>query len=281
MKRLLIAVLPVALLALAATGSAAPTGTADLRITNADNPDPVGVGSTLTYTIGIEDLGPEAATNVTVTDTLPKTVDFVSASSSVGQCSAKGQKVTCTFGSLPAPTVNYGPAPKITISVIPRHVGVITDTATVKAHQRDKVPANNTAKATTTVTGPARTATCRGVPATITGTMGPNVLVGTGGRDVIVAMGGADRINSGGGRDLICAGAGNDRVAGGPAADRIFGGSGRDLLLGQGGPDLLKGGPGNDVIKGGRGADRIRGGTGFDRCRGGAGRDSIRGCERQ
>jgi uncharacterized repeat protein (TIGR01451 family) len=279
MRRLL-AVLPLALLAFVAPGAAAPTGTANLGIGKIDSPDPVRVGSTLTYTIKVENLGPDPATGVTVTDTLPKGVDFVSASPTLGQCARKAQKVTCALGSLPAPTVSYGPAPAITILVVPRQAGTITNTAFVRGDQKDKVSANDSARATTTVIAAARAATCRGVPATITGTAGPDLLAGTAGRDVIVAKGGADEIGSGAGRDLICAGPGNDQVSGGPAADRVFGVAGHDLLLGRGGPDLLKGGAGNNVIKGGRGADRIRGGRGFDRCRGGAGRDSIRGCER-
>jgi len=276
----LLTLVSVVVLGFAVAGAAAPTGSANLKITKTDSPDPVNVGATLTYTIKVEDLGPEAATGVTVTDTLPKGVDFVSATSTLGSCAQQARKVTCTLGSMPAPTINYGAAPAITIAVTPRQAGTITNTASVKGDQKDKVPANNSASATTRVIGAARVATCRGVPATITGTPGNDVLIGTGGRDVIVAKGGADRINSGAGRDLICAGAGRDFVSSGSAADRVFGGPGGDRLLGRGGPDVLKGQAGNDVIKGGRGDDRIHGGRGFDRCRGGPGRNSIRGCER-
>jgi uncharacterized repeat protein (TIGR01451 family) len=277
---LLLGALTIAVLGLATAGSAAPSGTADLKVTKADSPDPVGVGGTLTYTIKVENLGPEAATGVTVTDTLPKGVDFVSASSSLGKCTQQARKVTCVLGSLPAPSVNYGALPTITIAVIPRQAGTITNTASVKGDQKDKAPGNNSATATTRVVGVGHVATCRGVAATITGTPGNDVIGGTGGRDVIVARGGADQIASGAGRDLICAGSGNDRVSSGSAADRVFAGSGRDRLLGRGGPDVLKGAGGADVLKGGRGSDRIRGGRGVDTCRGGPGADSIRGCER-
>jgi uncharacterized repeat protein (TIGR01451 family) len=258
-------------LGFAVTGAAAPAGSADLKITKTDSPDPVNVSATLTYTIQVENLGPDPATSVTVTDTLPKGVDFVSATSTLGKCAQQARRVTCTLGSMPAPTINYGSAPTITIAVVPRQAGTITNTASVKGDQKDKVAANNSASATTRVIGAARVATCRGIRATITGTPGNDVLIGTGGRDVIVAKGGADRINSGAGRDLICGGAGRDFVSSGSAADRVFGGAGGDRLLGRGGPDVLEGQAGNDVIKGGRG---------FDRCRGGAGRDSIRSCER-
>jgi uncharacterized repeat protein (TIGR01451 family) len=265
-------------LALAGPGSAAPAGSADLSIAKSDGPDPVNVGSTLTYTIQVQNLGPVAATGVTVTDALPKGVDFVSATTTVGTCARKGTKVTCDLGGLNAPTIDYGAPPAVTIAVIPRKVGTISNSASVKGGQKDPVAANNKATATTSVIGPP--ATCRGVAATITGTAGPDTLVGTGGPDVIVALGGNDTIASLSGRDLVCAGSGNDYVGAGSAADRVFGGSGQDRLIGRGGPDALNGNAGNDLLKGGRGADRLRGGRGFDRCRGGAGADSIRGCER-
>lgn len=265
-------------LVFANAGSAAQPGSANLKITKADSPDPVHVGSNLTYTIGVENLGPSPASGVTVTDNLPKGVDLVSASGPSGSCGVQGGKVTCTIGSLNPIGVNYGGAPaSVTIVVVPRRTGTISNTATVKGDQKDPVAANDKATATTRVIG---APTCRGVTATVVGTAGNDELIGTPGPDVIVALGGNDRIVARAGRDLVCAGSGRDTVIAGTAADRVFGGAGRDRLLGGGGPDLLKGSAGNDVLKGGRGADRLRGGRGFDLCRGGAGRDSIRGCER-
>lgn len=275
----LLAAVPLAGLALAGAGSAAPAGSADLRITKLDSPDPVGVGSVLTYRIQVENLGPNAATGVTVTDQLPKGVDFVSATASQGQCTSKGRKVTCELGGIGVGTgVAYGSLPTVTLSIIPRQVGTVVNTASVKGDQKDPVASNDKATATTRVIGP--TATCRGVPVTIAGTRGNDTIVGTGGGDVIAGFGGDDTIVSLAGRDLVCAGSGNDYAGAGSAADRVFGDSGRDRLVGRGGPDVLKGNAGNDVLKGNRGSDRLRGGSGFDRCRGGAGLDSIRGCER-
>ena len=274
----LLAIVPVAVLAFTAVGTAAPPSSTDLAITNTDSPDPVNVGSILTYTIRVQNLGPTAATGVTVTDQLPKGVDFVSATATSGQCAQVGKKVTCDLGGLSAPTINYGSPPTVTLSVIPRQVGAISNTASVKGDQKDPVASNNKATATTRAIN--FTATCRGVPAKIVGTAGDDTITGTGGRDVIATLGGNDTIASLGGRDLVCAGAGNDYIGAGSAADRVFGGAGKDRLLGRGGPDVLKGNAGNDVLKGNRGADRLRGGSGFDRCRGGAGVDSIRGCER-
>lgn len=259
-------------------GSAAQPGTANLKITKSDNPDPVRIGQNLTYTIGVENLGPAPATGVTVTDNLPKHVDLVSASGPSGSCAVQAGKVTCAVGSLNPVGVNYGGAPEtVTVVVVPRSTGTISNTATVKGDQKDPVNANNKATATTRVLA---APSCRGVTATVVGTNGDDELLGTPGPDVIVAFGGNDRIVSEAGRDLICAGSGHDYVGAGTAADKVFGGAGRDRLLGRGGPDLLKGSAGNDVLNGGRGSDRLRGGRGFDVCRGGPGRDSIRGCER-
>jgi uncharacterized repeat protein (TIGR01451 family) len=274
----LLAVASIAALAFAGVGAAAPpAGSADLGVTETDGPDPVYVGSTLTYTIQVQNLGPDRAGGVTVTDSLPKGVDFVSASASAGRCGHKGKTVSCALGPLGAPSVDYGGPPTVTVSVIPREVGAISNTAAVKGSPKDPVAANNKATAVTTVIGPP--ATCRGVPVTIAGTGGDDTIFGTGGRDVIATLGGNDTIVSLAGRDLVCAGSGDDHVGAGSAADRIFGGAGKDRLLGRGGPDVLRGNAGDDVIRGNRGADRLRGGAGLDRCRGGSGTDSIRGCE--
>lgn len=273
----LLAALGLAMALFTAGGMAAKSGSANLAITKSDAPDPVNVGSVLTYTIGVQNLGPDNATGVRVTDDLPKEVDLVSATASVGRCASKGKKVTCELGQIGS-GINYGGPASVAISVIPRKTGTIKNTASVKGDQKDPVASNDKATATTSVIGPA--ATCRGVAVSIAGTAGNDVITGTGGRDVIATFRGNDTIASRGGRDLICAGRGADRVVAGGALDRVFGGAGADRLFGRGGPDVLRGGAGRDVLKGNRGSDRLRGGRGIDRCRGGAGADSIRGCER-
>jgi uncharacterized repeat protein (TIGR01451 family) len=278
MQRLLV-VFAIVVLGFAAVGSAAPTGSTDLKITKTATAPSVAVGSTLGYTIVVEDLGPDAATGVIATDSLPKGVDFGSVSSTVGQCALQGRKVSCSIGNLAAEASGTKSA-TITLNVVPRKSGPITNTATVKGDQKDPVGSNDQASVTTQVIGAAPAPTCRGVSATIVGTAGPDSLTGTGGRDVILALAGDDAIVSLAGRDLVCAGSGNDRVVAGSAGDRVFGGADRDRLLGRGAADALRGGSGNDVLKGNAGPDDLRGGRGVDTCRGGAGADTIRGCER-
>jgi uncharacterized repeat protein (TIGR01451 family) len=271
-------------------GAPAPSGSADVSLTKSDSPDPVSTGGTLAYSIRVSNAGPDVATNVIVTDNLPKGVSFVSAESTHGSCSASGKnngrKVTCTLGTLginvgPAydPSVVYNPSlVSVTIHVLaPQKEGTISNTATVASDLKDPKSKNNSATATTRVIE-AKGPTCGGHRATIVGTSGADVLAGTAGNDVILARAANDRILSFGGRDLICAGAGNDVVKSGARSDKVLAGPGADRLFGGVGGDVLRGGRGPDRIRGGRGADLLAGGPGRDRCFGGPGRDRSRSC---
>ena len=119
---------------------------ADLSIFKTDSPDPVNPGSNLTYTLSVANNGPGDATGVTVTDTLPAGVTFVSATPSQGTCNQVGGIVTCDLG-----TLNSGAAATITIVVIPNTPGTLTNTATAVANESDPDTENNTATAETTV----------------------------------------------------------------------------------------------------------------------------------
>jgi len=285
MKRLwmLVIAIPAAVLALATAVVAAPSGSSDLKITKTASAGTVNVGSNLSYAIGVQNLGPDLASGVTVIDQLPNQVDPVSATSTLGKCTIQNRKISCAIGNL-----EFGPsattsAATITVTVVVRKNGRITNTASVGGDQPDPSRSNNQASVTVRALAapkPAPHATCRGFGANVVGTPHGDLLTGTAGRDVIAALGGNDRIVGLSGRDLICAGRGNDVANGGPGADRVFAGGGRDRALGRGGPDLLKGQGGADALSGNGGSDRLRGGRGVDRCRGGGGVDSVRGCER-
>jgi uncharacterized repeat protein (TIGR01451 family) len=271
----------------AANGAPAPSGSADLSVTKSDSPDPVSIGAPLTYSIQVANVGPDAATNVVVTDNLPKGEGFVSADSSQGSCSASGNKIICTLG-----TIGFGPGPSYTPTVVtiavhvvaPKKAGTITNTASVTSDLKDPNSGNNSSSATTRVIkAPAppkkvKAATCGGQVATQVGTPGADVLTGTPGRDVILARAGNDRIFTFGGRDLVCAGKGNDVVKSGARSDKVLAGPGADRLFGAGGGDELRGGRGADLIRGGRGADLLVGGPGTDSCFGGPGGDIFRSC---
>ena len=132
-------------------------GLANLSITKTDAPDPVQVGQNVTYTIGVHNAGPDAASAVKVVDTLPAGTTFVSASGTNWNCNHSSGAVTCnrTGGNLPAGVGAAGDAPNITIVVAaPATAGTISNSATVSS-PNDDTPANNTATATTTVTSEA------------------------------------------------------------------------------------------------------------------------------
>jgi uncharacterized repeat protein (TIGR01451 family) len=261
------------------SGAAPPTEAADLSITKTDRPDPVQPGGTVTYTISVTNAGPDAATNVTVTDRLPNGVTFLSASTTSGNCSQTKLTVTCDLGAISS--TNGQKAERVTIHVkAPSSAGEITDIATVSSTTKDTNHSNNSASQTTTVSGtkPPATPSCHGHLATIAGTPGDDSLTGTNENDVIVAGAGDDHVVALAGRDRVCAGPGADVVNVGADGDHVWGGRGRDRIRGRGGDDNLHGSRGADYLRGGNGNDLLAGGRGADRCVGGAGRDTTRSC---
>ncbi len=275
-------------------GAIAAPGTTDLRLIKSDSPDPVVEKTDLAYTIQISNLGGPVpgtadATNVTVTDTLPNGITFVSATSASGTCNRAGQTVTCDLG-----TILEGASATATISVKAGDDGTISNTASVLATEMDPDTANNQDTETTTVSkAPATPKTTKpkktkkkgkkvqpscGTP-TITGTPGRDVLVGTGGGDVIRGFAGNDVLLGGGGSDILCADFGDDVASGGPGGDILIGSAGGDRLVGGGGPDVLLGKSGRDRLRGQGGRDFMNGGSSTrDKCSGGAGRDVRKAC---
>ena len=126
----------------------AVTAIADLSVSKSDSADPVSAAGSFSYTVSVSNGGPSTATNVSVTDTLPPGVGFVSASGTGWACSEAGGVVTCTRSSLAV-----GAAPDITISVTaPSSGGVITNNVSVSAMETDPVAGNDSASEMTTVT---------------------------------------------------------------------------------------------------------------------------------
>jgi|GEM_PF-759971 len=111
-------------------------GIADLSVTKSDNPDPVMAGSDLTYTITVTNNGPNTATTVTLTDTLPTGVTFISASP--GCIFSAPNTVICALGTLDA-----NDSVVVTITVRPTTPGIITNTAEITATEDDPNPNNN------------------------------------------------------------------------------------------------------------------------------------------
>ena len=116
---------------------------ADLSITKVDSADPVAVGSTFTYMVNVTNNGPDRATGLVVTDTLPAGVTYVSAS---GGCTRSGATVTCTRNNL-----NSGSTASFVITVTASTAGNWTNVASVSATETDDTPANNEASQTTSI----------------------------------------------------------------------------------------------------------------------------------
>jgi uncharacterized repeat protein (TIGR01451 family) len=270
-----LAVLAVVLIGL--PGASAAPGPTDLSLTKNDSADPVVKGSNFSYTIQVRN--PDAtndATDVSVVDTLPAQVDFVSATASSGTCQEHAKTVTCNLG-----TVLAGTTATVTITVKADRQGTASNVATVTTSVVDANTANNQDIETTAIVNKGKAkkkakASC--AAPTISGTAGNDILIGTNRADVIRAFSGDDQVFAGDGKDLICADLGADLVSGGPKGDTVIGGGGPDRLIGKTGADLLKGKKGRDRLRGNFGNDFLNGGRGIDSCKGGPGQDTLRRC---
>jgi len=123
---------------------------ADLAVTIADAPDPVFVGSLLTYTIGVTNLGPSPATGVTVTNLLPSGLIYISSSSSQGSIDAVGNLVSGSLGDLAG-----GASAVLTIVAAPSAGGNYLNTISVVGNELDPNLTNNTAQTSTLANVPA------------------------------------------------------------------------------------------------------------------------------
>lgn len=111
---------------------------ADLSIVKSDSPDPVIVNQLLTYTLSVTNTGPDTATNVVVTDTLPAGAVFGSATSDQGSCGEAGGVVTCNLAN-----IANGGSVIITIVVTPTVVGNAVNNASVIGDVNDPDPGDN------------------------------------------------------------------------------------------------------------------------------------------
>ena len=152
-----------------------PTLEADLSIAKSDSPDPVTVGSPLTWTLAVANHGPDAAAGVTVTDVLPSGVTFVSSSTTVGSCSGTAT-VTCDLGSL-----GNGTGATVKIVVTPGSAGTLSNTAKVSATTDDPVAGNNSSSVSTTVNNGTLVVTTSALPDATLGSSYSATLAAAGG----------------------------------------------------------------------------------------------------
>ncbi len=122
----------------------------DLGITKSHTPEPLQVGQQATYTLAVSNAGTtDDPGPITVSDTLPAGLTFVSGSGDGWNCSASGQDVTCTRNAGLPTTGNSSMA--VVVAVGPAAYPAVTNVATVTSPAEDTNPENNTASDPATV----------------------------------------------------------------------------------------------------------------------------------
>jgi large repetitive protein len=120
--------------------------TSDVSVNVSDRPDPVFIGSNLTYTITVANNGPFNAPNVRLTNSLPASVTLKSAVTTRGILSTNSNPITGALGS-----ITNGTPVIITLTVVPNTLGTIIDTVAIASDNPDPASGNDTFTAVTTV----------------------------------------------------------------------------------------------------------------------------------
>ena len=133
------------LVPVALAGPAVAAATSDLAVTKVDSPDPVAAGTNLTYTLLLQNNGPDPAANVLLTDALPAGTTFVSFTAPAGwtpttpAVGATGT-VSAAIATMPVGTAVF----TLVVRVAPYLVG----------SPSGSIPLSNPATATTTSPDP-------------------------------------------------------------------------------------------------------------------------------
>lgn len=205
------------LAALPPAPAAAQVVGADLRVNARVTPSPVAVGDDVTVIATVENLGPEQATDVTLSIGLPEGLVAQSIDGEGRPC-AIDPEVSCRIGPLPP-----GASAQVRLTAGVTRKGTLIAGAAAAARQDDPIPANNEATAETSAQGQ----DCD--------------RVGTADADEIRAP------RDGG---VVCGLGGTDMLLGGPRGDGLLGGTGDDTLVGEAGRNDLDGGDGVDACAG-------------------------------
>ncbi|MEA2163069.1 MAG: hypothetical protein QOK37_1196 [Thermoanaerobaculia bacterium] len=132
-----------------ATTTVTPPPSADLGITKSTATTSAAPGATVSYTIIVTNHGPDAATSVTMTDTLPATLKFASISTPAGfSCSTPAVGATGTITCTAASLANSATATfTLGVTSLSNAVGTIVNTASVSGTPGDSSSGNNSAGA--------------------------------------------------------------------------------------------------------------------------------------
>lgn len=134
---------------LAITRSSSIPSASDLSLGMTATPQPGIAAAQLTYTLWLTNNGPATATSVSVADTLPAGVSFVSATTATGGATNVAGVVTWTVGSMA-----NGATASLALTVIPSTEGTITNTAVASSAVSDLFTQNNAATLVSAVNVP-------------------------------------------------------------------------------------------------------------------------------
>jgi uncharacterized repeat protein (TIGR01451 family) len=122
---------------------------ANLEILKTGSEESIGVGEELIYTLTVNNLGPDTASEVGVTDVLPEGASFVSAASSQGSCEESLGVVNCALGDLvsgASATVEITVLVEEFPSELPVGCDGLLNIASVSSETNDSETENNTAE---------------------------------------------------------------------------------------------------------------------------------------
>ena len=136
------------------TAVSTAAGRADLAVSISDSPDPVASGRRVNYTITVNNLGPNAANDVSIITSLPRNTTLASVSSNGSKCAeppAGGVgSINCNFTTVP---VNGSASITVTANVIAVSGTSLTAIASVTSGTPDPNMGNNLASTSTAVEG--------------------------------------------------------------------------------------------------------------------------------
>lgn len=122
---------------------------ADLSISKSADPTSVLVGEDITWTITVENAGPDAATNVVVTDVPPDDITAGAITPSQGSCGVDASGITCDLG-----TIESGGSATIDIVTTANAAGTLVNSADVESDVADPNGENNSTTAEATAEDP-------------------------------------------------------------------------------------------------------------------------------
>ena len=144
------------------TATTTVNSAADIALGKSVSPATVDLGANATWTIAVQNLGPQAASNVVITDPVPARFQPLSASGSGWACSIAGQNVNCT-----RPSLASGASAPIALVTKAMSVGNATNTCTKSATEADANPSNDTCSASAAVVDHSNIVVTKSAPAIV------------------------------------------------------------------------------------------------------------------